>query len=121
MALDYKIEWFRDGESPSNQGAFIHLGKDIPCYMDFITKEEYALLEDADKCDLVTSLFAIEGVVEVSCKAYRVYVIKAELFYWESILASVLLLLKSTLSEDSLNERPGSRLELETTLDRREL
>lgn len=121
MALNYKIEWFRDGDVPSQQGMFVHTTEDMPCYQEFITKEDYVELSDSEKCDFVTALFAIEGIVEVSVKAYRVYVIKAELFQWESLAVSVVQLIGTTLGESVYNEQPGSRMNVESVLQRRQL
>lgn len=122
MALDFKLEWFRDGEVPTQEGAFLHFLEDVPCYQDLITKEEYAELDEEDKCEFVTNLFAQAGVVEVSSKAYRLYIIKAELFDWSSVLTDVIVnVLFPTFGESSINELPGSRLERTTTLERRKL
>jgi len=122
MALDFKLEYFRDGETPSQEGVFLHFKEDIPCYMDLITKEEYSELADEDKCEFVTNLFAIPGVVEVSCKAYRVYIIKAELFDWSSVLTNVFVnVIMPAMGESSINELAGSRMKLDNVVQRRKL
>lgn len=122
MPLQFKLEWFRDGETPTQEGAFLHFKVDVPCYMDLITKEEYEELEEDEKCEFITSLFNIPGVVEISSKAYRLYIIKAELFDWSSVLTNVFgSVLLPTFNESTTQELPGSRLRRTTTLERRKL
>lgn len=121
MALDFKIEWFRDGEKPSGEGMFLHTKIDLPCYQDFITKEDYTKLTDDEKCDFVTGLFDIPGVVEASVKAYRVYVIKADLYTWEEVSPQVVSYTGTALGQSVYNELPGSRLTIESSLQRRAL
>lgn len=121
MTLNFKIEWFRDDDNPSQAGMFVHTQLDMPCYQSLITKEAYAALAASAKCDFVTGLFAIDGVVEVSVKAYRVYVIKAELYDWDTIATLVIGHIGYNLNETTYNELPGSRLQLEKKIARREL
>lgn len=128
MALEYKIEWIIDEKRSFKESAFIHLTKELPCFQARISKEAYtlakcktdAILEedpeafDAEAqcsqiCELVDKLFAIEGIVEVSIKSYQVYVTKAELFYWDALMPSVLNVLLEELDENTLFEKVGSR------------
>ena len=119
MALDYKIEWFRDNGKPSNQGLYVHTAIDMPCYHDLVTKEDYP--NDPNHCDFVTGLFGIQGIVEVSVKAYQVYVIKAEVFHWEDLVPAVLYYVANYLGQTSVNELPGSRMTVGGINDRRKL
>lgn len=122
MALRFKLEFFRDGTKPTQQGVYMHFEKDVPCYMDLVTKEEYSKFDPEDKCDFVTNLFAVEGVVEVSSKAYRLYIIKAELFDWTSIITNVFVnVLFSSFGESGVQELPGSRITLDNANQRRQL
>jgi len=121
MALDFKIEWFRDGTKPTQEGMFVHTTQDLPAYQELIGKEDYEALDESEKSDYVTGLFAIPGVVEVSVKAYQTYVIKAELFKWTDLSSTVISYIGSELGESTFNELPGSRMTVETKLQRREL
>lgn len=140
MALEFKIEWFRDEKRPTQAGAFIHLTKELSCFQDLITKEEAALINcqteaileenpdafDAEAqcsqiCELANKMFEIEGVVEVSLRSYQVFVVKAELFNWDDIIPEVLDLLLEDTGETVLFEKIGSRLTLENPTSRRSL
>lgn len=126
MALKYKLEAFRDGTKPSQEGVFIHFLEDVPCYQSLITKEEYfgscTDSEGAEKNDFITKLFEVEGVVEVSSKAYRLYIIKAELFDWTSIITNVFVdVLFEAFGETSAEELPGSRMTIGDANQRRQL
>jgi len=119
MALNFKVEWFRGEES--DEGMFVHTQIDMPCYQELIDKEEYNLYLPEERCTLINNLFAIPGIVEVSVKAYRVYVVKAELFKWDTLAGQVLGVIGTALGQSTYNELPGSRLTLDSVKSRRPL
>ncbi len=109
MALKYKLEFNWDDKDPSDPGVYIQLkGFNPPIYQPHTDKEDYDVLAAEDKNDFLTGLFNIQGVVEVSTKAYRVWIMKAPQYDWEEVLVPVLTFIKDEFGESVLEELPGS-------------
>ena len=109
MALRYKLEFNYDDEDPSDMGVYIHLkGVNPPIYRSHIDKEDYDVLPDEEKHDFLTGLFNIEGVVELSVKAYRVWLMKHPPYDWDEVMLPVLQFLQDEFGETELSPLPGS-------------
>jgi len=106
MALEYKLE-FNTPSGAADDSVYIHLRVD-PVYRTRIGKEAYSLLDAADKQPLITELFDIAGVVEISTKAHRVWLMKSPIFSWQEVLQPVLFLLRDRFGETSISPLPGS-------------
>ncbi len=108
MALEYKLEFIFDGSTPSDSSVFIHLRRDMPAYRARIDKEKYVILDADKKHAFITGLFALPGVVELSTKAYRIWVMKSPVYNWQEVLAPLFVYLKTQFSESNLTQLPGS-------------
>jgi hypothetical protein len=107
MALDYKLE-FNTPTGPSDDSVYIHLRVDVPKYISRVGKEEYELLDPSDQDAFFDGLFAVPGVVEISVKAFRVWIMKSPIFNWEEVIVPVLAFLQGFYGEDTFNQLPGS-------------
>lgn len=106
MALDFRLEFLYDESDSADAGVYIHMRQDPPVYQDHVTKEDFAISEEPE--DFVSALFEIEGVVEVSVKAYRVWIMKSPVFTWLEVLTPTMNTLKTLLGESTLNMLPAS-------------
>lgn len=107
MALDYKLE-FNTPSGSADDAVFIHIRKNVPVYENRIDKEDYDVLPVANKHVFLTGIFNVAGVVEVSSRAYRVWVMKSPVYTWQEVINPVLNSIASSLGESTLNELPGS-------------
>lgn len=106
MALKYKIEYILPS-GPSDDSVYIHIKEDeCDSHQERIGKEDYC--DSTDKKTLIDSLFEVEGVVEVSVKAYRVWIMKSPIYNWEEIILPVLYVLRDHFGETSISPLPGS-------------
>lgn len=109
MPLFYKIEYNYDGENPSDAGAYIHLKHyNPPVYLPHTDKEDYDVLPAEEKNDFLTALFNIEGVVELSVKAYRIWFMKHTAYDWDEVMLPVLNYLATELADGVLGPLAGS-------------
>lgn len=108
MALDYKLEFSYNESSPSDPSVYIQLRRNTPVYQEHIDKEDYDILGDGNKHEFLTGLFNISGVVELSTRAYRIWLMKSPVFTWSEVLLPVLTFLADYYGEDELNQLPGS-------------
>lgn len=109
MALRYKLEFNYDDDDPSDMGVYIQLkGHNPPVYRAHIDKEDYDVLPDEEKHDFLTGLFNIAGVVELSSKAYRVWLMKHVVYDWDEVMLPVLQFLQDEFSQSSQDPLPGS-------------
>lgn len=109
MALKYKLEFNWDDEDPSDPGVYIQLkGFNPPIYRPHTDKEDYDVLPAGEKNDFLTGLFNIQGVVEMSVKAYRIWIMKSSQYDWEEVLTPVLGFIRDHFGESSLEALPGS-------------
>jgi hypothetical protein len=109
MTLKYKLEFNWDDEDPSDPGVYIQLkGVNPPIYRPHTDKEDYDVLPAEEKHDFLTGIFNIQGVVELSSKAYRVWLMKSPQYDWEEVLDPVLAFLLTEFGETELEELPGS-------------
>lgn len=106
MALDYRLEYIYLEEG--DDSVFIHTRQDPSAYQDRIGKEDYNALEASEKSNWVTALFGVAGVVELSSKTHRVWIMKSPVYEWDEVIDGVLAAMKTELSETELNELPGS-------------
>lgn len=83
MALEVKLEYVNVKEG--DDGVMWHFRFDVPVYASRISKEEYLALDPADMDPFITGLFELDGIVEVSCKAYRVWAMKSPVYSWDEI------------------------------------
>lgn len=107
MALQYKLE-YNTPSGPGDEAVYIQLRDDVPFYINQIGKEAYDQLDEEDQHGFITGLFAIDGVVEVSSRAFRVWVMKSPIYTWEEVNESILEYIQDFLGETSLEELPGS-------------
>lgn len=119
MALQYKLEYLKDETQPEDMSVFIQLRRNTPIYQERINKEDYDVLSDGLKHEFLTGLFNIGGVVEVSTKAYRVWISKSPTFTWDEVLNPLLFYMKEYFEEDSLEKMQGSGVTLTSVNDRR--
>ena len=109
MALKYKLEFSWDEGDPSDPGVYIQFkGFNPPIYRPHTDKEDYDVLPAEEKHDFLTGIFNIQGVVEVSSKAYRVWLMKSPIYDWEEGLNPVLIFIQDEAGETELEELPGS-------------
>lgn len=108
MALEYKLEFSYDESTPSDSSVYIQLRRNTPIYQSHIYKEEYDILDEVEKNDFLTGLFNISGVVELSSKAYRVWIMKSPVFTWEEVLLPVLYFMADYYGESGIEQLPGS-------------
>ena len=79
-----------------------------PVYQAHIDKEDYDVLDEGLKHEFLTGIFNISGVVELSTKAYRIWLMKSPVFTWEEILLPVLYFTANYYGEGTISELPGS-------------
>lgn len=118
MALEYKLEYIKDGDQAAGEGVFIQIKKDVPSYRNFVGKEDYYADPDG-RSDFVDGLFDIDGITNIASQAFRVYVEKSPIFHWTEVLPDVLDHIAESVDETVLIELPGSGLRLESFKDRR--
>ena len=121
MALEYKLEYNKNDEKPSDEAVYIQLRRNTPVYQAHIDKEAYDILPEENKHEFLTGLFNIGGVVEVSSKAYRVWISKSPSFTWSEVLDPLLVYMKEYYGEDDLEEMAGSGIALDSSLQRRDI
>lgn len=108
MALDYKLEFVWEDDKPADSSVYIQLRRNTPIYQDRIDKEDYDILDADLKDEFLTGIFNVSGVVEVSTKAYRVWLMKSPVFTWEEVLSPVLNFMMTYYGEDTISSLPGS-------------
>lgn len=108
MALLYKLEFSYNDRSPSDSSVYIHLREDPPVYQTQIDKEDYAVLTEDEQNDFVTGIFDVPGVVELSVRAYRIWLMKSPVYFWKEVIDGVLAHLAEQFEEDSVSPLPGS-------------
>lgn len=108
MAFKYKLEYNYDDEDPADAGVYIQMRENVPVYRSHTDKEDYDVLDDEDKHAFLDGLFNTGGVVEVSSRAYRVWLMKSPVYSWEEVLTAVLFFLRDWYSETTFDELPGS-------------
>jgi hypothetical protein len=106
MALQYKLE-FNTPSGSSDDSVYIHLRQD-PVFQTRIGKESYTALPDDQKQVLITELFDVPGVVELSTKATRLWLMKSPIFSWQEVIQPVLFILRDSFGETSIESLPGS-------------
>jgi len=106
--LEYRLEFTKDDKNASDSAVFIHLRRNPPIYQDRIDKEDYDILDESEKNAFTTGLIEIAGVVEISLKAYRIWMAKSPVYEWEEILLPVLFFIKDFFGDDDLEQLPGS-------------
>lgn len=104
----YKLEFLYDDTAPSDDGVYIHMRDNPPIYKEHTTKEDYDVLGDDEKNAFLTELFTVAGVVEVSTKAYRIWLMKSPVYTWEEVLAPIIYYLMTFYGDDSSDSLPGS-------------
>lgn len=116
--LEFKLEYHKNTNGPSDEGVFVHLKTEIPNYLSLISKEAY-FRGQGTTSELATSLFSIPGVVRLALQSHRVYIEKSPIFIWEEILGPTMVILMTATECDGLSELLGSGITLETNNDRR--
>lgn len=120
MALQYKLEFLKDDGQPEDISAFIQIRRNVPIYQNKIDKEDYDTRDEEEKHPWLTGLFNIGGVVELSSRAYRVWISRSPVFTWEEVLVPALHFMKEYFEEDSLVELYGSGVTLTSVSERRD-
>jgi hypothetical protein len=108
VAFDYKLEFSYNESTPSDSSVYIQMRRNTPVYQAHIDKEDYDILSDELKHEFLTGLFNISGVVELSTKAYRIWLMKSPVFSWEEVLLPVLYFTANYYGESTISELPGS-------------
>lgn len=108
MALQYKLEFVYDDKSSADASVFIQLRSDPPVYHSRITKEDYVTLDVEDQDDFLTGIFNVDGVVELSSKAFRIWIMKSPTYAWNEVLSPLLDFLMTEFSETEILALPGS-------------
>ena len=108
MAFDYKLEFSYNESTPSDSSVYIQMRLNTPVYQAHIDKEDYDVLDEGLKHEFLTGIFNISGVVELSTKAYRIWLMKSPVFTWEEILLPVLYFTANYYGEGTISELPGS-------------
>ena len=108
MALQYKLE-YNTPRPPADESVYIHLKVDeCESYQSRIGKETYCELPDEEKSELITAIFDIDGVVEVSSKANRIWIMKSPIFTWQEVVQPVLFVIRDHFGETQIEALPGS-------------
>lgn len=102
----YKLEFIYDENAPADAAVFIQMRDNPPVYQDHIDKEVYEV--EGPQSDFLTGLFDVPGVVEVSVRAYRIWLMKSPVYTWKEVLEAVLAYLTSYYSYDSAEPLAGS-------------
>lgn len=110
MALFYKLELLTDKSQPSDDAVYIHIRENPPIYLSHIHKERYDILPPEEKHEFPSTLFSIEGVVELSLKAYRIWLMKSPIYSWKEVIEPVLAYLVFYYSTDEAIPINGSAL-----------
>ena len=110
MPLFYKIEQLTDETQPADDAIYLHLRANPPTYLSHMDKEEYDLLPAEEKHEFATVLFSIEGVVELSLKAYRIWIMKSPIYTWKEVIEPVLAYLVFYYATDEAVPINGSAL-----------
>jgi hypothetical protein len=110
MAFEYKLEYFFDDNTPGDQSVFLHMKANPPVYMDRTNKEDYDILSDGEKHEFLTNIFDTAGVVEVSCKAYRLWIMKSPAYSWSTITTTIIEYLMTYYEETESSALPGSAM-----------
>lgn len=106
MALQYKLE-FNTPSGASDDSVYIHLRQD-PVFRTRIGKESYSALPNDQKQGLITEIFGVPGVVEVSTKTNRIWLMKSPIFSWQEVIQPVLFIVRDRFGETSIESLPGS-------------
>lgn len=106
--LWYKLEYVFDETAPADSSVYIHLRDNPPIYQSHIDKEDYDVLPTELKHDFLTGLFVISGVVELSTKAYRVWLMKSPVFTWPEVIDPVIDGIRRWYNYDDIKMLPGS-------------
>lgn len=106
--FQYKLEFSYDSSASADASVFIQMRDNPPIYQDRIEKEVYDLLAQSSKSDFLTALFNIAGVVELSSKAYRIWLMKSPVYSWQEVLVPTLAYLSYYFQHDRLSPLPGS-------------
>lgn len=127
MAFEYKLEFSYDETTPSDSSVYIQMRRNTPVYQGHITKEDYDVLDDTLKNAFLTGLFNISGVVELSTKAYRIWVMKSPVFNWQEVLEPLLYYVANFYGESRITALPGSAMidgtgfKIESPIQRRKI
>lgn len=108
MAFEYKLEYTYDGSLPSDSSVYIHMRNNPPIYQAKIDKEDYDILPFVAKHPFLTGLFSISGVVELSSRAYRVWLMKSPVYNWDEVLLPSLYWIAGFYGESQISSLPGS-------------
>lgn len=108
MALFYKLEYLTDESENADDAVYIHYRFNPPFYLAHIDKEEYDILPDEEKHEFATVLFNIQGVVELSLKAYRIWLMKSPIYTWQEVIDPVLAYITFYHGEDEAIAIQGS-------------
>jgi hypothetical protein len=107
--MQYKLEYNYDTEDPADAGCYIQLRDNTPVYRSHTDKEDYDILPEEEKHPWLTGIFNISGVVEVSSRAYRVWVMKSPVYGWQEVLEPTLYFMADYLGhEDGIEPLPGT-------------
>lgn len=108
MALQYKLEFLYDETSAGDASVYIHLRENTPVYQARLNKEDYEILESDQQDDFISALFNIGGVVEISLKSYRIWIMKSPVYTWQEVIDPLLYYLMTFYGESGLSALPGS-------------
>lgn len=108
MALSYKLEYCYDNDAPSDSSVYMHLRVMPPVTRRQTKKEDYDQLSEAERHVFLDNIFNIPGVEEVSCTAYRLWVMKSPAFTWTEINTAILDYLKTWSGETEAESMQGS-------------
>jgi hypothetical protein len=114
MALQYKLEYLKDG---SDDSVFIHFRVNVPVYANKMEKETYET--GTFQHDWLDGIFNTPGITDASSQVYRLWIVKSPSFQWDEILPPLLTFVQNYLGESSLEEMQGSGITLESSTDRR--
>ena len=118
--LPYKLEYVQ--KPLSDPGVMMHIRSDVPAYQDLISREDYFAADNTvNQTAFITSLFYLPGVVQVSSKAYRVYVEKSPVYTWNEVLGPLFSTVSSATSHTGTAELAASGITLESITERRQL
>ena len=108
MTFWYKLEFSYDNENPADAGVYLHMRVMPPTTRRQTRKEDYDSLPAEEQHDFLTGIFNTPGVEEVSCLAYRLWIMKSPIYTWAEVNTGVLLFVMNWMTETTMTPLEGS-------------
>ncbi len=108
MTFWYKLEYSYDNDNPADAGVYMHMRVMPPITRRQTRKEDYDNLPEEDKHPFLTGIFNTPGVEEVSCLAYRLWIMKSPVYTWAEVNTGVLNFVTNWMMQSTFTPLEGS-------------